>query len=697
MVVDFLPVLKHREEVKSTRDAERHPYFYSKTLVNTEKMLESPDFACTLKETKTTIPISRTPKPISGFGLKPGRYRLSAVKVAGFDPLDANHAASTGVGSFPVLDRTCKQGKENTGMRDNQTTRRMPMIVTAMACATASMLAGLALGPSAMAADTTITLQGADGASLAGHTFNVYQIGTYTGVVLKGNQISSLGIQGTTESNAWADDAITIANGYDKDTSDDITKVGGYDAAGSIAAIDMAKQAKQLSNIQAALNASSRKPATVAGGADLTTQDATLNITVPEEGLYYITDSAGSPIIIGTKSGAGTAMSGAPGRTLGVAVIKSKSVTTDKKVVVDRDGRQVSKQGDAADPVAVTVGDTVTHTIDVTVPNTAVKFKLADAPAGQEYVKGSLKVALSGTATDVTADTVIYDGVTQHGAKALPGDATLKKEDRTPADPDITVPAGGWALNATKLITTQGGKKITITYQSVVTKATAEKPSENSVSGTAIFKDGAHYTVVTNGDKVDLKSYDFTLKKVSAADVNTLVDGAEFQIQRGDKYLKLDTTTGEWSEAADQASAATFTTGDSNNDGKVDHKDNAAQKGLIAFKGLGYGTYTVTETKEPAGYASYAKPSFTVTIDDAGTAIRFAGKDQPGLTTGIDNNTVQVKNITNLTQLPQTGGALAFAFWLAVSCPLWGSGIVLAERSLKNRRKAVNLAGNGLA
>lgn len=256
-------------------------------------------------------------------------------------------------------------------------------------------------------AGTTITLQGADGASLAGHTFNVYQIGTYTGVVLKGNQISSLGIQGTTESNAWADDAITIANGYDKDTSDDITKVGGYDAAGSIAAIDMAKQAKQLSNIQAALNASSRKPATVTGGADLTTQDATLNITVPEEGLYYITDSAGSPIIIGTKSGAGTAMSGAPGRTLGVAVIKSKSVTTDKKVVVDRDGRQVSKQGDAADPVAVTVGDTVTHTIDVTVPNTAVKFKLADAPAGQEYVKGSLKVALSGTATDVTADTVI--------------------------------------------------------------------------------------------------------------------------------------------------------------------------------------------------------------------------------------------------------------------------------------------------
>ena len=104
------------------------------------------------------------------------------------------------------------------------------------------MLAGLALAPSAMAAGTTITPQGADGASLAGHTFNVYQIGTYTGVVLKGNQISSLGIQGTTESNAWADDAITIANGYDKDTSDGHhQRSAGYDAAGSIAAIDMAR------------------------------------------------------------------------------------------------------------------------------------------------------------------------------------------------------------------------------------------------------------------------------------------------------------------------------------------------------------------------------------------------------------------------------------------------------------------------
>lgn len=148
-------------------------------------------------------------------------------------------------------------------MRDNQTTRRMPMIVTAMACATASMLAGLALAPSAMAAGATITLQGADGASLAGHTFDVYRIGTYTDQILNGTRISSLGVRGDTASNAWAADAISIANAYDPDTADDIGKVYGYDDAGNIANIKMDSQTRQLRNISKALGQSTRKPAAI--------------------------------------------------------------------------------------------------------------------------------------------------------------------------------------------------------------------------------------------------------------------------------------------------------------------------------------------------------------------------------------------------------------------------------------------------
>ena len=690
----------------STRDAERHPYFfYSKTLVNTEKMLESTDFACTLKETKTTIPISRTPKPISGFGLKPGRYRPSAVKVAGFDPLDANHAASTGVGSFPVLDRTCKQGKENTGMKDNQTTRRMPMIVTAMACATASMLAGLALAPSAMAADTTITLQGADGASLAGHTFNVYRIGTYTDQILNGTQISSLGVRGTTASNAWAADAISIANAYDPDTHDDIAKVYGYDDAGNIANIKMDSQARQLRNISKALSQSTRKPAAIQGGANLTTTRSTLTINVPAEGLYYITDSAGNPIMIGTKSGNANIMKNdakdPQWRTLGTAVVKAKSVRVDKKVQVQRNDATVGKDGTTNDPVGVTVGDTVTNTVEVTVPNkqaaSAVKFKLIDQPKGQTYVKGSLSVRLKNAPrTDITADAVIYDGTTQNNAKSIPGDPTLKTADNRPADPDLAIPAGGWGIDGRNILDKYSNRTIVITYRMTVDKASITDPANNTIHTYGTFTDGIHFTTITYQDKADIKAYDFTLRKVDAGNVNTLLDGAQFQIQRNGKWMNLDWNTGKWSDAANQGSASVFVTGDTNHDGTVDNRDDASQRGLIRFKGLGYGTYTVTETREPAGYASYAKPTFTVTIDDAGTSIQYRGTGTvPNLTSRLDNNTVQVKNVANLTQLPQTGGVLAFAFWLACAMPLFAIGGMMAVRGARNRRDALTLTHDG--
>ena len=675
----------------STRDAERHPYFfYSKTLVNTEKMLESTDFACTLKETKTTIPISRTPKPISGFGLKPGRYRPSAVKVAGFDPLDANHAASTGVGSFPVLDRTCKQGKENTGMKDNQTTRRMPMIVTAMACATASMLAGLALAPSAMAVGATITLQGADGASLAGHTFDVYRIGTYTDQILNGTRISSLGVRGDTASNAWAADAIGIANAYDPSTADDIGKVYGYDDAGNIANIKMDSQTRQLRNISKALAQSSRRTAAIQGGANLTTTQSTLTINVPSEGLYYITDSAGNPIMVGTKSGNANIMKNdakdPQWRTLGTAVVKAKSVRVDKKVQVQRNGTTVGKDGTTNDPVGVTVGDTVTNTVEVTVPNkqaaSAVKFKLIDQPKGQTYVQGSLSVRLKNAPrTDITADAVVYDGTTQNNAKSIPGDPTLKTADNRPADPDLAIPAGGWGIDGRKLLDRYSNRTIVITYRMTVDKASITDPANNTIHTYGTFTDGIHFTTITDQDKADIKAYDFTLRKVDAGNVNTLLDGAQFQIQRNGKWMNLDWNTGKWSDAADQGSATVFVTGDTNHDGTADNRDDASQRGLIRFKGLGYGTYTVTETREPAGYASYAKPTFTVTIDDAGTSIQYRGTGTvPNLTSRLDNNTVQVKNVANLTQLPQTGGVLAFAFWLACAMPLFAIGGTMAVR-----------------
>ena len=582
----------------------------------------------------------------------------------------------------------------------------------ALAVGPAAMLPAAALAApatDAAAASTTagatITLQGADGASLAGHTFDVYRIGTYTDQILNGTQISSLGVRGDTASNAWAADAIGIANAYDPSTADDIAKVYGYDDAGNIANIKMDSQTRQLRNISKALGQSTRKPAAIQGGANLTTTQSTLTINVPAEGLYYITDSAGNPIMVGTKSGNANIMKNdakdPQWRTLGVAVVKAKSVRVDKKVQVSRDGRTVGKDGTTNDPVGVTVGDTVTNTVEVTVPNkqaaSAVKFKLIDQPKGQTYVKGSLSVRLKNAPqTDITADAIVYDGTTQNNAKSIPGDPTLKTADNRPADPDLAIPAGGWGIDGRNLLDKYSNRTIVITYRMTVDKASITDPANNTIHTYGTFTDGIHFTTITDQDKADIKAYDFTLRKVDAGNVNTLLDGAQFQIQRNGKWMNLDWNTGKWSDAADQGSASVFVTGDSNHDGTVDNRDDASQRGLIRFKGLGYGTYTVTETREPAGYASYAKPTFTVTIDDAGTSIQYRGTGTvPNLTSRLDNNTVQVKNVANLTQLPQTGGVLAFAFWLACAMPLFAIGGMMAVRGARNRRDALTLTHDG--
>ena len=573
------------------------------------------------------------------------------------------------------------------------TMKRNTRMAAGITAAAAAMLAGLALSPAAMAAGATITLNGADGNSLAGHTFNVYQIGTYTDQILNGTQISSLGVRGTAASNAWAADAIAIANAYDPSTGDDIAKVYGYDDAGNIANIKMDSQTRQLRNISKALGQSSRKPAAIQGGANLTTTQSTLTVNVPAEGLYYITDSAGNPIMVGTKSGNANIMKNdakdPQWRTLGTAVVKAKSVRVDKKVQVQRNGVTVGKDG------------TATNTVEVTVPNkqaaSAVKFKLIDQPKGQTYVKGSLSVRLKNAPrTDITADAIVYDGTTQNNAKSIPGDLSLKTADNKPADPDLAIPAGGWGIDGRNILDRYSNRTIVITYKMTVDKASITDPANNTVHTYGTFTDGIHFTTITDQDKADIKAYDFTLRKVDAGNVNTLLDGAQFQIQRDGKWMNLDWNTGKWSDAANQGSASVFVTGDTNHDGTVDNRDDASQRGLIRFKGLGYGTYTVAETREPAGYASYAKPTFTVTIDDAGTSIQYRGTGTvPNLTSRLDNNTVQVKNVANLTQLPQTGGVLAFAFWLACAMPLFAIGGTMAVRGARNRRDALMLTHDG--
>ena len=536
----------------------------------------------------------------------------------------------------------------------------------AAACAAAALLSGLAFSGTAMAAgQATITLNAAQGSSLAGHTFEVYRIGGYYDVVTDGGKVKSFGVRGDTTSNGWAKDAI---GDYNQSADDDIEIPLGYDEAGAIAALADKGTALQIRGAAKALAESSRLPAAVKSVQGSGTQ-AVIDV---EEGYYLVVDSEGAPMLIGTKINGMDLKD----TTLGVTTIKSKSLTVDKKIGAD--------EGSLKDDGSYTVGSTVTQTITTSVPNSklggALAWKITDTPTGLAYVKGSLTAKLK-DGTNVTDLLKVYDTA---GAN-VPGDATLVDALGKRTDPDLTVPKDGFVIDAKQLMQTHPDKQVIITYKAKVTGHDAS----NTAKITTVFADGADTTPVEDEDESTNSDYGFDLDKTSFDDPKLKVNGAGFKIKDQDlnKWLSYDHATGMWSEAADQAAATEFLTGDTNHDNKVDSTDDTAKAGRLEFAGLGAGEYLIQETTAPEGYSSYgiAMPSLTVTITEDGQ-ITFNGKDLPALTTDDGDGSVTVAHIASLTDLPQPGGARRALPWIIAALLAGGTGLTAIKTGGKVRR-----------
>ncbi|MBD9044124.1 MAG: LPXTG cell wall anchor domain-containing protein [Solobacterium sp.] len=98
------------------------------------------------------------------------------------------------------------------------------------------------------------------------------------------------------------------------------------------------------------------------------------------------------------------------------------------------------------------------------------------------------------------------------------------------------------------------------------------------------------------------------------------------------------------------------------------------KSGKFTIKGLGAGTYYLTETKQPDGYNKLKNP-VTVVIDNDGNV----------KVDGANADPVKVLNKTG-TVLPSTGGAGTTMIYLAGAVLVLGSGVVLAtKRRVKNK------------
>ena len=482
-------------------------------------------------------------------------------------------------------------------------------------CATVAALAALCVpGSAAFAADGTLTLNAGDGSTLAGHSFTVYKLANYTDVVKDGANVKSVSAKHPDQATGDWIAAALKTNGVNYSVD------AGQNAAEQL--LRLKTDTDTLRKVANTLQSTAATSKVTAVKTNQTSATGSLNLTLPE-GYYLVVDAQGIPILVSTTIGGSVRMSS--GQTLGSTQIKTNVTKIDKKIK--------SVDGTWKDSVAATNGETRDFKATFTVPNklSVDTVTLEDHMTGMTYVDGSFKATVG--STDLTA---------QFGA--------VGKDKVTAADGKTQTDGTGFKVTSLQsLVDTYQGKQVTVTYRAKVVNAARANAAANTITVTSNWLPNITPPPATPPeDKVIVKTFDVNLKKISAADGTKTIQGAKFKLHNDttNQWYTWNTASNQWTFTSDETKATEFAT-------------NAS--GVINLTRLGAGTYTVKETQVPAGYFSFVKPSFTIKITDDGR-VTIAGKDQPGLTTTVTNAdanaavpTAVVKNIDNITQLPQTG------------------------------------------
>ena len=501
--------------------------------------------------------------------------------------------------------------------------------------AAATLLGGMALGAaSAQAADpqTTPLLQVNN--AQEDHMYTPYKFATFENAGNGTVEVSTV--------EAWKD-AVTAAadtaNGNDSIPAEYKNNPAAYVATFN------AEQIRKFAEELAKTN-----PLPTADGAGLTVtaeQAGTAQpVAVDGEGWYLVTDTyngkAGTPAVVATTVNGldnlrivADAKTGQGGiTTVGRFNAKNENPLTPPS--------KTAKVGDVdVNDKTVNVGDTVDFTVSAAVPASAANYDVYPFTITDTASKG-LKVAETSTFK------VQVDG------KDV--DAALYKVEQT----------GSAAVGTTTTITFASAKSladktIVVSYTGVVTKD-ALTGLDGSVDNKA--------KITTNGGtsgegKTESKTYGFQFKKIGVDDDANALAGAQFVVKKKDgKFLKQDTESKAWSSVDDQTDATVFTSG---------------ADGLVQFKGLAAGDYTVMETNAPNGYAQNFKVTFDVSIAENGT-VTFKQDLLHQVTLPTDGQIATVKNVKSITQLPLTGAA-GNTLFTVVALLVAGAGVTVAVKS----------------
>ncbi len=408
-----------------------------------------------------------------------------------------------------------------------------------------------------------------------------------------------------------------------------------YDSVEELAAITSdSDAAKEAANAIAAVLVGSNATVTATandGGA------ATLTL---DSGYYLVTvtSTSGKTVLYQNMLIDATPTAGTDGnygvRTISDVTVKKSDVTAPDKKVVEGTGEN-SSMADSTD--SYSVGDTATFQITGVIPSypsnaTNATYRVTDTPASGLEVD------------DATFAVTMGSG---ESAKKL-----VKDTDFTVSSTD-----GKYTINFSNPISL-AGQTYTITYSA---KVTAVDATDGTVTNKAhaTFNPNPYVdsTVDTGDDPATVKTYGFVFTKVGGTDQDPL-PGAQFQVKDAAGNVVKDASGSEITLTSDE-------------------------NGYVYLGGLESGTYTITETKVPAGYQKVE--DFTVTLDKT-----TANTDNPATGSITETNyLVKAEKVVDPKQgvLPTTGGEGTVALTAAGVVLMAGAAgfVVLARRRNSNR------------
>lgn len=208
-------------------------------------------------------------------------------------------------------------------------------------------------------------------------------------------------------------------------------------------------------------------------------------------------------------------------------------------------------------------------------------------------------------------------------------------------DYSVTTPADGCAFHITFSADVLDGL---VDADEIVVSYTAKLTDSVQTATDIVNETWLTHTptdVPTSHDTTSTKTYKIDVSKVGVA--STPLSGAEFVLKKGDLFYKYDAANGvTWVAAQDQATPYT---------------SNAS--GALTFFGVDADTYTLVETKVPAGYK---QPNTNTTVTVSG------GNQTPTVTNDIDD------------PLPETGGMGTTLFYTLGGLMVMAAAVLLVTK-----------------